>query len=149
MNKITSGKQSLSKTNACRSCPVAKGIIIQLPHHHGLLPNQPSLSNALYANSAARVAKYIAIEMRNWSPGYTPSANPAMLAPIAGARREVRVFAIRGFRWRNVAASRVRRLARRRVKKRKKRRWRRRISERARERRKLGYLLECFGLLLN
>lgn len=30
------GKQSRSKTKACRSCPQAAGMIIQLPTHHGL-----------------------------------------------------------------------------------------------------------------
>ncbi len=61
----TFGKQSLSNTNACSNCPVASGIIIQLPHHHGLFLNQPSFSKELYANSAALVAKYIAIVNRS------------------------------------------------------------------------------------
>lgn len=52
----TSGKQSLSKTKACNSCPVASGISIQLPNHHGLFLNQPSVSNALYVNSRAFTA---------------------------------------------------------------------------------------------
>ena len=63
--KRTLGKQSLSKTNACSNCPQAKGINIQLPHHHGLFLNQPSSSNALYANSNDLVATYIAIVVRN------------------------------------------------------------------------------------
>ena len=61
----TLGKQSLSKTNACSSCPQANGINIQLPHHHGLFLNQPSSSNAVYANSNDLVATYIAIVNRN------------------------------------------------------------------------------------
>lgn len=61
----TFGKQSLSNTNACSNCPVANGIIIQLPHHHGLFRNQPSFSNRLYAYSAALVAKYIAMVNRS------------------------------------------------------------------------------------
>lgn len=52
----TFGKQSLSKTKACRSCPVLSGINIQLPHHHGLSLNQPSFSSALYKKSAACAA---------------------------------------------------------------------------------------------
>lgn len=54
--KLTLGKQSLSKTKACKSCPVAKGINSQLPHHHGLFLNQPSPSRALYVNSTDLVA---------------------------------------------------------------------------------------------
>ena len=61
----TFGKQSLSNTNACSNCPVANGIIIQLPHHHGLFLNQPSFSKKLYAYSAALVAKYMAIVNRS------------------------------------------------------------------------------------
>ena len=61
----TLGKHSLSKTKACSNCPQAKGINIQLPHHHGLFLNHPSSSNALYANSNDLVATYIAIVIRN------------------------------------------------------------------------------------
>lgn len=61
----TFGKQSRSNTNACSSCPVASGITIQLPHHHGLFLNQPSSSNKLYKYSAALVTTYIAMVIRN------------------------------------------------------------------------------------
>ena len=54
--RCTFGKQSLSNTKACNSCPVASGINIQLPNHHGLFLNQPSVSNALYVNSKAFTA---------------------------------------------------------------------------------------------
>lgn len=76
-------------------------------------------------------------------------AKPARLAPIAGARRDVREREMRGLRWRKGAASLMRRLERRREKKRKSSRCRRRMSERERESRKLGDLMsENFGLFL-
>ena len=61
----TLGKQSLSNTKACSSCPVANGINIQLPTHDGLFLNHPSFSKALYVNSAALVAAYMAIVTLN------------------------------------------------------------------------------------
>lgn len=69
-------------------------------------------------NSAALVMIYMAIVMRSWSAGYIPSANPPRLAPMAGAKREVREFEIRVLRRRKGAASFVRRLVRKREKKR-------------------------------
>lgn len=76
-------------------------------------------------------------------------AKPATLAPIAGARRDVRQREMRGLRRRNGAAHLMRRLERRREKKRKRSRCRRRMSERERESRKFGDLMrEVFGLFL-
>lgn len=141
----TVGKQSLSKTNAWRSCPQLRGITIQLPHHQGrshLLPFfphiHPSSSAILYANSAAWLNAYIAIVIRSWSLGYTASINPARLAPIAGARLDVNVLVVRLFLCLKGCASGVRRCALRRVKNRKRIRWKRRIVERERDRRKFG-----------
>ncbi len=144
----TFGKQSLSNTKACNNCPVATGINNQLPHHHGFLLNHPSSSNALYANSNDLVPTYIAMVILNWSPGYTPNAKPARLAPIAGARRDVREREMRGFRRRKGAASLVRRFERRREKKRKRRRWRSRMRDSERESRRLGDLKEVFRVTL-
>lgn len=76
-------------------------------------------------------------------------AKPARLAPIAGARRDVREREMRGLRRRNGAASLMRRLWRRREKKRKSSRCRRRMSEREMESRKFGDLMsEVVGLFL-
>lgn len=76
-------------------------------------------------------------------------ANPARLAPIAGARRDVRERETRGLRRRNGAASLMRRLERRRERKRNRSRCRRRMRERERESRKFGDLMsEVFGLFL-
>ena len=78
-----------------------------------------------------------------------PRTKPAKLAPIAGARRDVKDLEMRGFRRRKGAASFVRRFERRREKKRKRRRWRSKRRERERERRRLGDLrMEVFGLIL-
>lgn len=76
-------------------------------------------------------------------------AKPARLAPIAGARLDVREREIRGLRRRNGAASLMSRLERRREKKRKRNRCRRRMSERERESRKFGDpMSEVFCLFL-
>jgi len=116
----------------------------QLPHHQGLsIPLlwaqiHPSSSAWLYANSAALLRAYIAIVTLNCSDGYTASIKPARLAPIAGARLEVRDRPVLLFRWRNGRASGDRRCARSRVKKRKRMRWRRRIVDIDNESRKFG-----------
>jgi hypothetical protein len=64
--------------------------------------------------------------------------NPARLAPTAGAKVEVNVLLVRGFRFRNGFASTVKRCARRRVKNRKSKRWKRRIVDSERDSRRFG-----------
>jgi hypothetical protein len=123
------GKQSLSKTKACKSCPQAAGMIIHDPNHHGLFLNHPRSSSWLYPNSRDRLNMYMAMVRRNCAAGYRPSHNPASDAPTAGASLEVKPLERRGFRWRKGFALSVRRLARRRRKKRWRRRWKRRIRE--------------------
>lgn len=128
---IPSGKHSRSKTKACRSCPQARGISIQLPTQSGfpLFPQIPFSSAALYANSSDRLKAYIATLIRSCDAGHTPRKSPDSAAPTAGVYREVKPRLIRGLRRRKGRAEGSSNEARRRRKKRCRRRWNSRIRD--------------------
>lgn len=81
---------------------------------------------------------YIAIEMRNWSPGQTARKKPAKLEPIAGASLDVKDRATRGLRRRKAFASLDSNVSRSRRKKRRSSLWKRRMRARELLKRTLG-----------
>lgn len=130
---ILSGKHSLSNTKAWSSCPQAKGMISQLPNHHGRsspLPQiRPLLEAKLYPYSRLREKTYIAIVTRSCSAGVAPKQNPANEEPIAGVYLDVRTFDIVGFLARNGPAFSRFSSAPSRWKKRCRMRWKKSIAE--------------------
>lgn len=94
----------------------------------------------MYNISKARAPRYMAIVTRNWCLGYILRVNPARLAPIAGATREVNPRINFGYLALSWLAFSFKRRRRRRRKKRWSRRCRNNMDERDRASRKFGEL---------